>query len=115
MFEYVSKVVLHLTEKRISATTTDLFIMEFLCKFEPLDLPALMLYHMHKTVIERKGKHGMGYGYFLSKVFQYVNIPLEAGKVWTVKQSFAQNTLVECECIEGKGNPMSKVSQLIEE
>ncbi|TMW88645.1 hypothetical protein EJD97_018285 [Solanum chilense] len=40
----------------------------------------IMLEHMYKTVIERKGIHGMGYGYFLTEVFKYINIPLSVGK-----------------------------------
>ena len=57
----------------------------------------------------------MGYGYFLTEVFKYFNIPLSVGKVGTVKQDFSENTLVECQCIEGKGNPKSKMAQLIED
>ncbi|KAH0738360.1 hypothetical protein KY290_037065 [Solanum tuberosum] len=68
--------------------------MESLCKFDPINLPALMLEHMYKTVVEHKGKHGMGYGYFFTNVFHHMNIPVGA---------------------EGKGNPLSKVSQLIME
>ncbi|TMX01926.1 hypothetical protein EJD97_023113 [Solanum chilense] len=40
----------------------------------------IMLEHMYKNVIERKGIHGMGYGYFLTEVFKYFNIPLSVGK-----------------------------------
>ena len=57
----------------------------------------------------------MGYVYFLTKVFKHFNIPLGVGKVGTVKKSFSETTLVECECIEGKENHKSKVSQLVEE
>ncbi|KAH0665472.1 hypothetical protein KY285_026678 [Solanum tuberosum] len=89
--------------------------MESICKFDPIDLPALMLEHMYKTVVEGKGKHGMGYGYFLTKVFHHLNIPVGIGKIETAKHSFTLSTLVECECIEGKENPLSKVSQLIME
>ena len=32
-----------------------------------------------------------------------------------MKQAFSENTLVECECIEGKGNPKRKMSQVIED
>ncbi|KAH0765549.1 hypothetical protein KY285_001420 [Solanum tuberosum] len=42
-------------------------LYEFVNKFDPIDLPALMLEHMYKTVVEHKGKHGMGYGYFFTK------------------------------------------------
>ena len=57
----------------------------------------------------------MVYGYFLTEVFKYFNIPLSVGKVGTVKQSFSENTLVECECIKRKGNPKIKMAQLIED
>ncbi|KAH0764893.1 hypothetical protein KY285_000764 [Solanum tuberosum] len=87
LFEFVNKVVLRQSEKRTIASSADLFVMESLCKFEPLNLQALMLKHMHKTVVERKGKHGMGYGYFLTKVFNHLKVPVGAGIVGTVKQS----------------------------
>ena len=57
----------------------------------------------------------MGYGYFLTEVFKYFNIPLSVGKVGTVNQASSENTLVECECIKGKENPKSKMAQLIED
>ena len=103
------------TEKRTSATLIDLFLIKSLCKFKPLELPTLMLEHMNKIVIEQKGKNGMGNGYLLTKLFKYLNIPLGVGKVGTAKKSFTDTTMVECECLEGKGNPKSKVSQLIAE
>ncbi|KAH0734873.1 hypothetical protein KY285_010580 [Solanum tuberosum] len=59
--EFINKVLFPRTKKRTGATT-DLFLMKSLCKFEPVNLPALMLEHMNKTNIEHKGKHGMGYG-----------------------------------------------------
>ncbi|KAH0748684.1 hypothetical protein KY290_027916 [Solanum tuberosum] len=114
-FEFFNKVLLPRTEKRTMASATNLFVMESLCKFELLNLPALMLDHMYKTVIEHYGKHGMGYGYFLTKVFKHLNILVGLGIVGTVKQSFSLNTLVECECIEGKAGPLSKMSQLVME
>ena len=71
VFEFVNKVVLPRTEKRTLATAADLYVMEMLCSFEAQCLPSLMIEHFHKTVIERKGVHGMGYGYFLTKVFKH--------------------------------------------
>ena len=74
-----------------------------------------MLEHIYKTVIERKGVHGMGYGYFLTEVFKNFQISLSVGKVGTVKQTISESTLVECECIVGRGYPKSKMAQLIED
>ncbi|KAH0737965.1 hypothetical protein KY290_036670 [Solanum tuberosum] len=110
MFEFVNKVLRPRTEKRTAASATDPFIMESICKFEPIDLPALMMEYMYKSVIEHKGKHVMGYGYFLTKVFHHFNIPVGTDKIGTAKQDFTLTTLVECECIEGKVGPLSKIS-----
>lgn len=114
-FELVNKVLLPRTEKRTVAFAGDLFLMEALCKFDSINLPSIMLENMPKTLIEQKEKHGMGYGYFLTRVFKYMEIPLEAGVRETIKQSFSMNTLVECECMEGNIGYMSKMTELVVE
>ena len=53
VFEFVNKILLPRTEKWTSATSADLFGMEMLCRFKPLNPPGLMLEHMYKTIIER--------------------------------------------------------------
>ena len=95
VFEFINKVLLPRTEKRTVATAPDLFVMEILCSFEALNLPGLMVEHIHKTVIERKGVHRMGCGYFLTEAFKHFQIPLSVGKVGTVKQTISESTLVE--------------------
>ncbi|KAH0743043.1 hypothetical protein KY290_031036 [Solanum tuberosum] len=115
LFEFFNKVILSRSEKRTVGSDADLFLMEFLCKFDPLNRPTLMLENMHKTVVEQKGKHGMGYGYFLTKVFKHLDVPVGAGTIGTVKQSFSLNTLVKCKCIEGKTGQLIKMSQLVVE
>ena len=57
----------------------------------------------------------MGYRYFLTKVFKHFQIPLGVGKVGTIKQTISEHTLFECECIEGRGLPKSKMAQLLED
>ena len=69
VFEFVNKVLLPQMEKGTLTSATDLFIMESLCKFETLDLFALMMEHMYKTVIKHKGKHGMICGTFRRRFF----------------------------------------------
>ncbi|KAH0634108.1 hypothetical protein KY284_036894 [Solanum tuberosum] len=54
--------------------------MESPCKFEPIDLPALIM-----------------------EAYERVKLELPSNLT----------TLVECECIEGKTGPLSKISQLI--
>ncbi|KAG5582067.1 hypothetical protein H5410_052694 [Solanum commersonii] len=103
LFEFVNKVLLPRTKKRTAASTTDLYIMEALCKFEPIDLPALIMEHLYKSMIKHKGKNGIGYDYFLTKVFHHLNILVGTGKIGTAQ------------CIEGKAGPLSKISQLVME
>ena len=110
VLKIINKVLFPCFEKRIVPSTYDLFIKDSLCKFDHLDLPSLMMEHMYKEVVEQKGKHGMGYGYFLTKVFHHFNISMGAGTIGNAKQSFTLNTLVECEYIEGKDNSLSTVS-----
>ena len=82
--------------------------MELLYRFEPLNLPGPMLEHMYKIVIERKGIHEMGYGYFLTKVFKYFNISLSVGKVCTVKQAFQKILWLNVSALKGKETPRAK-------
>ena len=103
VFEFINKVLLPRTEKRTLATAAHYFVMEMLCSFEALNLPGLMLEHIYKTVIESKGVHGMGYIYFLTKVFKHFQIPLSVGKVGAVKQKLSHTV------------PWSSVSLLKEE
>ncbi|KAK4718052.1 hypothetical protein R3W88_016390 [Solanum pinnatisectum] len=79
LFEFFNKVILPRFEKRAVASAADLFLKEALCKFDPLNLSTLMLEHMHKIVVEQKGKHDMGYGYFLTKLFKQLDVPVGAG------------------------------------
>lgn len=101
-FEFVNKVLLSHTEKRNVASSADLFLMEMLDMYETINLPGLVLEHMHRIMTGKDGKHGMAYGYFLNKVFEHFNIPLGKGIAGTMKQAFSMSTLIECECSEGK-------------
>lgn len=100
VFEFVNKVLLPRSKKRIVAFVIDLFIMESIFKFEHVDLSTLMMEHLYKIVIKHKGKHVMGYGYFQPKVFHHFNILVRAVKIGTSKQSFSLSTLVECEVLK---------------
>ena len=53
VLEFVNKTLLPRTEKRTSATFVDLYVMNLLCKFEPFNLPGIMLEQMYKTFIDQ--------------------------------------------------------------
>ncbi|KAG5606002.1 hypothetical protein H5410_027494, partial [Solanum commersonii] len=51
--EFVNKVVLPRYEKRTVASMANLYLMEALSKFDPINFPTIMLEHMHKTLISQ--------------------------------------------------------------
>lgn len=69
------------------ASSTDLFTMEAISKFDDVNLPAVILEHMHKIINARDGRHGMSYGYFLARVFDHFKVPLGLGVRGTIKQN----------------------------
>lgn len=77
LFEFFNKLILPQLEKRIVASTANLFLMEALYIFDALNLQSHMLDHMHKIVISEKRKYVMGYVYFLTKVFKHLWFPRE--------------------------------------
>ncbi|KAH0644645.1 hypothetical protein KY284_032529 [Solanum tuberosum] len=65
----------------------------------------------------KNGRHGMGYGYLLLRVFNHFGIPLGKGIKGTIKHAFSQITLIECERVKGRAgnNVKSQVSDLLEQ
>ncbi|KAK4737286.1 hypothetical protein R3W88_000983 [Solanum pinnatisectum] len=89
--------------------------MEKLDKLEEINLPAIMLEHMHRVMTWKRAKHDIPYGYLLNYVFKHFEVPLGRGVPGTTKQMFTVVTLLECECVEGKANGRSQVADLLEQ
>ncbi|XP_070004842.1 uncharacterized protein [Nicotiana sylvestris] len=115
LFELVNKVLLPCDERRSMTLKSDMFLMEKLDSYTPVGLHAIMIEHMQKVATFKDVNHGLPYGFLLTQVFKFFEVPLGQGKVGTKKQTFSQTTLEECECIEknwGVGST-STISQLI--
>lgn len=67
-FEFVNKVLVPRTEKRTVASATYLFLMEKPVNVEEINLPSLILEHMHKVMTWKHAKYGIPYGYPLNFV-----------------------------------------------
>lgn len=93
VLEMVNKVFLPRTENRSIAGTSDLFLMEALSTLHPVNLPAIMLDHMKKILSVKDGRHGLAYGFFLTRVFHYHKISLGVGNPGTRKYVFSKTTL----------------------
>lgn len=71
---------------------------------------------MNKVKKVKDGKHGLAYGFWLTKIFSYFNMECGPGKVGSVKQMFNVTTLEDNKYIPKKRGTKSKliVSDLIE-
>ncbi|KAH0743068.1 hypothetical protein KY290_031061 [Solanum tuberosum] len=90
-FEFVNKVLLPCTKKIIVASLADLFSYGNLDKYDAINPP----------------------GYLLNKVFYHFNVPLGKGVAGNITKAFSMNTLIECECREGKVKSNSRVLELL--
>ncbi|KAH0696330.1 hypothetical protein KY290_013695 [Solanum tuberosum] len=88
--------------------------MKQLETFEAINLPGIMLEHLHRIMTVKNGKHEIADGYLLNKVFNHFSMPLGRGVLGTIKQTFSMVTLIECECVEGKIKAKSHVFELFE-
>lgn len=81
-----------------------------------ISFPGLMIEHMIKVAYIRVGKHGLPYGFFLTRVFEHFHVSLVKAIVGTGKQMFTMSTLEECECVlkKGGGGNNLTISNLIE-
>ncbi|XP_070031899.1 uncharacterized protein [Nicotiana tomentosiformis] len=115
LFELVNKVLLSHAERRSITSRSDLYLMEALDEFRSINLLAIMIEHMQKVASFKDGNHGLPYGFLLTRVFKFFNVPLGQPKMGTGKQTFSKITLEECECVKKVGGmgSTSTISQLI--
>lgn len=56
------------------ASVVDLFVIEYLSKFELISLSSLMIEHMYKVVNIKEGKYEIPCRYFMNKVFNHFRV-----------------------------------------
>ncbi|KAH0748685.1 hypothetical protein KY290_027917 [Solanum tuberosum] len=78
-------------------SAADLFLMEKLDELDKINLPAIMLEHMHMVMTWKEAKHEIPYWYLLNLVFDHFKVPL--GK----------------RCIEGLARGRSQVADVLEQ
>lgn len=59
LFEFINKVLVLRTEKRIVTYVADLFLMEKLEVLNEINICDIMLEHMHKVMTWKNAKHGI--------------------------------------------------------
>ncbi|KAH0665678.1 hypothetical protein KY285_026884 [Solanum tuberosum] len=94
LFEFINKVLVPRSEKRTVTSTVDLFLMEKLDELDKINLPSIMLEHMHRVMTWKEAKHEISYGYLLNLVFNHFKVPLGKRVPGTTKQTFTMSTLL---------------------
>lgn len=85
MFELINKVIFPRSVKKTIASAVDLFLIECFSNFALINLPSLMINHMHKVINVMKGKHGIPYGYLFNKIFIHFRVDGSKGTIGTAK------------------------------
>ncbi|KAK4725126.1 hypothetical protein R3W88_027905 [Solanum pinnatisectum] len=105
LFEFINKVLVPRTEKITITSVADLFLMEKLDELEEINLPAIMLEHMHKVMTWKKAKHEIPYGYLLNYVLNHFEVPMGRGVPSTrcLLQPPCWNSKLQKAVLEGPG------------
>ncbi|KAH0655300.1 hypothetical protein KY285_030182 [Solanum tuberosum] len=114
LFYVVHKIILPRREKRTEVNYLDLTIMELLLSRHPINLPQLMLCHMHHICIKDQKLHGLGYGFWLGELFESLGIPVQAWQEQTTKDVIGDlNQVVVPALKRGANGPLQRLrSQL---
>lgn len=110
VFEFINKVLVPRSEKqKVASAAADLFLIEQLVELEQINLPAIILEHMHRFMTWKNAKHGISYGYVLNFVFKHIQVTVGRGVFITTKQMFTKSTLLDCERMEGSSKARAQV------
>ncbi|KAG5589643.1 hypothetical protein H5410_040157, partial [Solanum commersonii] len=85
LFDMVHKIILPRKQKCTEANYLDLTLMELLLLRHPINLPQLMLFHIHSICVEDNKLHALGYGFWLGEIFEYLKVPVKVWEVQTTK------------------------------
>ncbi|KAH0644500.1 hypothetical protein KY284_032384 [Solanum tuberosum] len=85
LFDVVHKIILPRKQKLTESNYLDLTLMELLLSRHPINLPQLMLFHIHSICVEDNKLHALGYGFWLGEIFEYLKVPVKVWEVQTTK------------------------------
>ncbi|KAH0636247.1 hypothetical protein KY290_036673 [Solanum tuberosum] len=85
LFDVVHKIILPRSQKRTEANYLDLTLMELLISKVQINLPKLVLNHIHRICVHDDKDHGLGYGFWLGKIFEYFRVSVIEWQEQTTK------------------------------
>lgn len=72
----MNKVLLPRAERRSITSIADLVLLEALESFSSISLPGIMIEQVLKVADFKDENHGLPYGFLLTKVLEYFEVPL---------------------------------------
>ncbi|KAH0773732.1 hypothetical protein KY290_010869 [Solanum tuberosum] len=84
-FDVVHKIILPRKQHRTKVNFLDLTLMELLDSEVPIDLPTLIIKHMHRVLHQDENGHALPYGFWMTPIFEAFNVPVQVWHSQTVK------------------------------
>ncbi|KAG5593782.1 hypothetical protein H5410_035014 [Solanum commersonii] len=85
LLDVMHKIVLPQKQKRTEANYLDLTLMELLLSKIQINLPALILSHIHGLCVFDKKERGLAYGFWLGMVFEHFCVLVREWQIQTIK------------------------------
>ncbi|WMV58621.1 hypothetical protein MTR67_052006 [Solanum verrucosum] len=85
--DVVHKIILQRKQCWMQANFLDITLMELLDTKVLIDLPSLIISHMHRVLNQDKNGHALPYGFWMASIFEAFNIPVQVwvsqtGRTW---------------------------------
>ncbi|KAH0634465.1 hypothetical protein KY290_037877 [Solanum tuberosum] len=84
-FDVVHKIILPRKQRRTKANFLDLTLMELLDSEVPINLPTLIIKHMHMVLHQDENGHVLPYGFWMAPIFETFNVPVQVWHSQTFK------------------------------
>ncbi|KAG5590667.1 hypothetical protein H5410_041181 [Solanum commersonii] len=111
LFDVMHKIVLPRKQKRTEENYLDLTLRELLLSKIQINLPSMILSHIHGLCVFDKKERGLAYGFWLGMVFEHFCVPVREWQIQTIKDVLG---VVNHETIpatkKGANAPMQRLS-----
>ena len=84
LFNVVHKILLPRKQKRTETCYLDLTLMDLLLSRTQINLPILIMSHIHSLSKVDKKQRGLAYGFWLGHVFEHFGVPVKKWQIQTI-------------------------------
>ena len=87
LFNVVHKILLPRKQKRTETCYLDLTLMDLLLSRTQINLPILIMIHIHSLSKVDKKQRGLAYGFWLGQVFEHFGVPVKKWQIQTISDT----------------------------